>query len=514
MKNKYFLSLSLLALLLSSCTVIPFNISSSLIDGSSSSTTSEEINPNNIQVSFTAINDFHGAINESDYQPGLAKLSSYLKDKKKEGNILINAGDMWQGTFESNYNRGKLVTEAFKDIGFDAEILGNHEFDWGIDKIKENQSISGTTYLCANIKHYNESGNPSYVGEKYNLGKDYNIITINKDSDKEIKVGLIGVIGKDQLTSIESNKSEGIIFYEPTEIVKDLAIKLRNEEKCDVIGAIYHASRDAAIDDSLSQYVDVFFGGHTHSAESSFINGKPYAQAGCNGIYASNITLSVNKKTGEVKYASSQSENTVDEYGLVEEISHSIKEDETIKKMIDEYAKDSSEVANKEIGSITSSFSKSQVSNALAKGMYEITKNKYKKDIVLAITNTARNAIEKSGTICYSDLVTAVPFDNEIVIMEAKGYNIKAELGYKTYYYGENIPDFEDNTYYTIAVCSYMAYHINVSDDYERYFNYFATQRNSYELVDDNNNKVYYRDGLEYLFQIAPDNTLNPYDYR
>ncbi len=181
--------------------------------------------------------------------------------------------------------------------------------------------------------------------------------------------------------------------------------------------------------------------------------------------------------------------------------------------MIDKYAVESSAVANKKVGSITSYFSKSNVSNALAQGMYKIVKNKYKKDIALAITNTARNAISKSGTIYYSDLVTAVPFDNEIVIMEAKGYNIKQELNYGNYYYGENIPDFVDQSYYTIAVCSYVAYHINVSSNYERYLNYFATQRNSYELLDESNNKVYYRDGLEYLFEIASNNTLNPFDF-
>ena len=514
MKNKCFLLLILFPLIASSCSLIPSisNSSSSTSGDSASSSSTSSISKEDIEISFTAINDFHGAINETDDQPGLAKLASYLKEKKEQGNILINAGDMWQGTFESNYNRGKLVTEAFSDIGFDAEILGNHEFDWGIDKIKENQSINKSKYLCANIMQYNESGNPSYVGDKYELGNDYNIITVNKDSDKEIKVGLIGVIGKDQLTSIESRKSEGIIFYEPTNIVKELAIKLRNEENCDVVGAIYHASLIDDVDSSLSNYVDIFWGAHTHKVESTFINGKPYAQAGCNGVYASNITLSVNKSTHTVKYKGTQSKNSFDDIGVVEKISHTIGEDTNIKKMIDEYAYESTAVANKEVGTITSSFKKGKVSNALAKGMYEITKKKYNKDIVLAITNTARNAINKTGTIYYSDLVTAVPFDNEIVIMDAKGYNINDELSYN-YYYGENIPEFESNKYYTIAVCSYVAYHINVNSNYERYLNYFATQKNVYELTDENNNKVYYRDGLEYLFQTATNNTLNPNDF-
>ncbi len=514
MKKSYLLTLLTLSLTLNGCSLTLNRSTSNNIDDTNTTTgTGQYIDPTPIEVSFTSINDFHGAINENSSQPGLAKLATYLKNKKAQGNILINAGDMWQGTFESNYNRGKLVTEAFKDIGFDAEVLGNHEFDWGIEKIKENQEINGNKYLCANIKEYNASGNPSYVGNKYELGKDYNVITLNKDTTKEIKVGLIGVIGKNQLNSIDSNKSEGIIFYEPTQIVKDIAKKLRNEEGCNVIGAIYHASRDEAINDSLSDYVDVFFGAHTHQVESSFVNDKPYAQAGCNGVYASNITVTVNKATGEVKYSSSQSKNAIDENGLVEMIPHPLEEDKSVKAMIEKYASESTSVANRKIGSITSSFAKAQVSNALAKGMYEITKNKYKKDIALAITNTARNAIYKTGTIYYSDLVTAVPFDNEIVIMDAKGSNIKEEMGYGNYYYGENIPEFEDEKYYTVAVCSYVAYHIKVTYEYERILNYFPTQTNVYELKDASNNKIYYRDGLEYLFQTATNNTLNPYDF-
>ena len=272
MKSKNFIPLLIILLSSSSCS-FDFKISSSQV---ASQTTSSSYNnsfsstyndsgtisyagerADKITVNFTAINDFHGAIKQEGYQPGLAKVAGYLKEKKKDGNILINAGDMWQGTYESNYSNGNFVTKVFKDIGFDAEVLGNHEFDWGLDRIRENQTLKGSNYLCANIYTYNETGSPSYLGDKYHLCDDYSITTLNPNTENEVRVGMIGVIGKDQFTSIQSTYTKDIIFKDPTSIVKDLSTHLKNNMNCDIVVAIYHADQ-SSVDSSISNgnYVD------------------------------------------------------------------------------------------------------------------------------------------------------------------------------------------------------------------------------------------------------------------
>ena len=87
------------------------------------------------------MNDFHGAAvyNKSSSELGILKQGTFFKQKGKEKNTLIlNSGDMWQGSLESNYNHGELLTYAMNDIGFDCFTLGNHEFDWGAKYITSN----------------------------------------------------------------------------------------------------------------------------------------------------------------------------------------------------------------------------------------------------------------------------------------------------------------------------------------------------------------------------------------
>ena len=122
--------------------------SSSPISESSSSESSESLPtstsssseiPSERTVTFYAVNDFHGAVkqNMSNDEPGILSLGSFLKEKGVDGDtLLINSGDMFQGAIESNYNRGKLLTDCLNSIEFDCFTLGNHEFDWGHEAIR------------------------------------------------------------------------------------------------------------------------------------------------------------------------------------------------------------------------------------------------------------------------------------------------------------------------------------------------------------------------------------------
>ncbi|MBP1733179.1 MAG: nucleotidase, partial [Deltaproteobacteria bacterium] len=87
------------------------------------------------------INDFHGRIlpdtkTELDKPvAGAAYLAAMIKaerSKNPTGTVLLSAGDMFQGTCESNGCQGAPVIEMMNELKFDAMALGNHEFDWGM----------------------------------------------------------------------------------------------------------------------------------------------------------------------------------------------------------------------------------------------------------------------------------------------------------------------------------------------------------------------------------------------
>ena len=78
-------------------------------------------------------NDVHGQLLPGDGRGGLAAFSGYVEALRatQDEVLLIDSGDMWQGTFESNINEGATVTEAFNAMGVVAAAVGNHEFDFG-----------------------------------------------------------------------------------------------------------------------------------------------------------------------------------------------------------------------------------------------------------------------------------------------------------------------------------------------------------------------------------------------
>ncbi len=90
-----------------------------------------------IRISVIGTNDVHGALVLEKQRGGLATLSGYIDAvraaREEDGGavLLIDAGDMWQGTVASNLNEGAAVVEAYNAMGYTAAAIGNHEFDFG-----------------------------------------------------------------------------------------------------------------------------------------------------------------------------------------------------------------------------------------------------------------------------------------------------------------------------------------------------------------------------------------------
>src|SRR5689334_22386379 len=93
--------------------------------------------PARFTISLVGTNDLHGGVLEDNGRGGLALLDGYLSNlraaRAADGGavLLLDAGDLFQGTLESNLNEGAVVVDAYNAIGYHAATLGNHEFDYG-----------------------------------------------------------------------------------------------------------------------------------------------------------------------------------------------------------------------------------------------------------------------------------------------------------------------------------------------------------------------------------------------
>ena len=90
-----------------------------------------------ITISVVATTDLHGGVLPRGDRGGLALFGGYLRNiraaRMRDGGgvLLIDSGDMFQGTLESNLNEGEAVVRAYNGFGYSAVAIGNHEFDYG-----------------------------------------------------------------------------------------------------------------------------------------------------------------------------------------------------------------------------------------------------------------------------------------------------------------------------------------------------------------------------------------------
>ena len=424
-----------------------------------------------IPVNFTAVNDFHGQIDEEsgDHRVGLAKMSTYLKDRKAKGDILISSGDMYQGSFLAGIDKGQFVSPAFKNIGFDAYVLGNHEFDYGVHALLDNQLAIGQNFIGANIYRYPyDASNP----EKYSIGDDYNIINLYEGTPFEVKVGIIGVIGKNQISSIKSTYTSNFVFIEPTEIVKNLSIKLREEEGCDFVIASYH---DDAPDKSIAntasgksyKYVDACFMAHTHKYQYELVNNVPFIQGSAysRGVSYANFTFNKNTKQISFKYG---------RYQYLDSLS--LEEDSLMKEKIEEKRVAYKDEYTNIIGTNNAGeLSTGKMAQFYAKVTYDnvVSIKLEGVNIIGAMFNDARRSL-KAGEFTYADLYGTHPFMNDVYILSVTGKDILTEKEYSYGFIDPNI-NIEKGKRYDVIVYDYNGFHISVDSNYNKYYNYFPS---------------------------------------
>ena len=210
--------------------------------------------------------------------------------------ILVDAGDIVQGTTYFKYFHGDVEYPLMDMMGYDIRVLGNHEFDNGMESLASYYKKTKGIPLSAN---YDFTGT-----ELEGVFQPYYI----KEVDGK-KIGFIGI--NIDPASIISQKNFKGKFLDVIPVANATAAKLKNEEGCDLVVAVTHIGYNSyngkASDIELaesSEDIDLIIGGHTHTLidpsepelNPSLIknkNGKPVriVQAGKQGINIGKLTI-------------------------------------------------------------------------------------------------------------------------------------------------------------------------------------------------------------------------------
>lgn len=208
------------------------------------------------------IEPFDSSYSRNPNQGGFARRATLIQQiRSQEKNVLLlDAGDIFQGTPYFNFYGGELEFKLMSMMGYDAATMGNHDFDNGLDGFLKALPNAKFPFITSNYDFSNTILD----------GKTEKYIIFKKDG---IKVGLFGVgieldglVGKKQYQETK--------YLNPVEIAQHYADFLRKEKGCDLVICLSHIGYDYRDDaDKISDKklaaqtdnIDLILGGHTHT---------------------------------------------------------------------------------------------------------------------------------------------------------------------------------------------------------------------------------------------------------
>lgn len=191
---------------------------------------------------------------------GVAQRATLINEIRNEVDhvLLLDAGDIFQGTPYFNIYKGEPEIKAMSAMHYDAATIGNHDFDGGLDNIPLQLQHASFPLLNCNYDFSNTS-----MSNKYN---EYKIFKKGK-----LKIGVTGV-GIELQGLVADNLYGKTKYLDPIENVNRVALKLKTEEKCDMIICLSHLGfryRSNKVSDEVlaakTENIDLIIGGHSHT---------------------------------------------------------------------------------------------------------------------------------------------------------------------------------------------------------------------------------------------------------
>jgi len=268
-----------------------------------------EVQPGETLITILHTNDTHSQIdplpaNDRLYpdKGGVARRATLVKRVRKENpnTLLIDAGDVFQGTPYFNFYRGEVEYKAMSLIGYDVVTLGNHDFDNGVDALAAAMKFANFDFVSAN---YDVRGTPLESRVKPCVVRVVG----------GVRVGLFGMgVSPDNLITPANFK--GVTYNDPIKPVKEVIGILRGRERCTLVIGMSHLGyypnpREGEVGDSqvAAQVdgIDFIASGHTHTFMKQPVLTKTPSggntiiyQVGRSGIYVGRIDLKL--KSGKV----------------------------------------------------------------------------------------------------------------------------------------------------------------------------------------------------------------------
>jgi len=217
-------------------------------------------------------NDEHGWMEATEKSGGAAGLVSLWREQEgytqDEPFLILSGGDMWTGPAISSWFDGQSMAEVMNAMGYDAAAVGNHEFDFGLDGLRERAAQSTFPFLSANIRDKGTRGFPDIV-------RDGTILPYTVEEVNGVRVGLIGLTTVQTPQTTMPDNVAGFDFIPYQQALEEVVPQARADgaELLIVVGHICAGEMRTLAPAAAELGIAAIGGGHCHERMSDVVDG-------------------------------------------------------------------------------------------------------------------------------------------------------------------------------------------------------------------------------------------------
>ena len=446
------------------------------------------VRPATIHLTLVGTNDVHGwVMTQRDQFPqgeirygGVAPFAAYLKilrDENPGGVVLVDGGDLFQGTLMSNVTEGAVVIDAFNLLGYDAAAIGNHEFDYGPVGAVSAAQIGMDAFgalrarivqakfplLSTNIYEASSGLRPAWLP-----GDGTTII-----ERKGVKIGILGLTTPQTPTTTLPINVASLKFKALTAEAMTAAKRLRAAGADLVIAAIHAGGKcidnehhhDTSSCDTESGEVfemmrnippgtlDAVVAGHTHAQMSHVVNGTPVIESWALGRFFGLIDLQLDPVTKKVLPEQTQLQSGIEVCESVDEVTQTcevkklkanadavkpvparfhgktIVPDPEVAAALEPAARQVAELQNRDLGfQLPETMGRSyENESALGDFLADSLRSMCHADVAMLNPGGLRADLKK-GPLKYGAVYEVMPFDNAVATLDLTGEQLQRLL--------------------------------------------------------------------------------------
>jgi 5'-nucleotidase len=408
-------------------------------------------------ITVVGINDIHGQFGASESNGSLVDISAYVSALRKaraaDGGavLVVDAGDMWQGTLASNLTEGASMVAAYNALGVDAATLGNHEFDFGPAGAAPIPMQPGDDPRGALKQRAREAEFPLVAANLIDEATGQPVAWDNVQPSvmleaAGVRIGVIGLLTKSGLSQTIAANTVGLRMAPLAETITREARSLRSDG-ADLVLVIAHAGgvcddtsdpQDTSSCDSSSEMfrvanalepglVDHIFGGHLDHEMAHLVNGTSISMNLKSASSFGRVDFRIDRQSGNIVERTTfpPQRNVLPRPATY--AGQALEAIPAVEKVAAEALADAARLQAEQLGVVLDGPFElnADMDSALFNLVTEALLESFEVDVVV---HNVRGGVRKglpAGPLTFGSVYEMSPFDNYIMILELSGADLQ-----------------------------------------------------------------------------------------